>query len=374
MTLKMSSYFSVSKCSKILSSLVPDRIAIAECLNAGEDIESIDCSEVLKHRARTNGYLFTKCAKRQGLQFMKFIDPRGNNGLVYVDGHNKDHLQFQPNGNCKPGGLYFADTRHILAYANFGSKLCRVEIPPHAQVYNEEGKHKASDIIVKLNDAISVEKYVSSLSKAELIAMADYELVAKYGNSINPDILDDELIHILLQYQPNIVTYYGSTKKAIKQYVAKCSIDQIKKLLAEFKPYARSQCGINYNASIIRYIPRDILTEEYCEALFKEIVTFDSFTQNIFQSDLSERLQKKNFTKEFYMRMIHCYNMKIGALPHDLVTQEIFDELCDTKIKMGDVVRDRRFAKFLTMKSCSLLFKNGTIGKYDLLTCESFHK
>lgn len=70
----------------------------------------------------------------------------------YKDGLNTDHIPFNPNGECSPGGLYFADEHQLRAYSNIYisqfSKFARVTIPNDAKVYVEKYKYKADKIII----------------------------------------------------------------------------------------------------------------------------------------------------------------------------------------------------------------------------------
>jgi len=55
----------------------------------------------------------------------------------YKEGLNVDYIQFNPTGNCKPGGLYYTDLIHMDYYSGFGTKLAYVEVPDDAKTYQE---------------------------------------------------------------------------------------------------------------------------------------------------------------------------------------------------------------------------------------------
>jgi len=69
-----------------------------------------------------------------------------HNGLAYHDGLNTDPLPFNPSGDCEPGGIYFASAEQISRYLDYGPWIRTVE--PVGEIYNEEGKSKAHEVIL----------------------------------------------------------------------------------------------------------------------------------------------------------------------------------------------------------------------------------
>jgi hypothetical protein len=67
-----------------------------------------------------------------------------HNGHNYSIGLNKDAKKFDPSGNCKEGGMYFASTNvlHFTFLYDDIATVHRVYTYPDSQVYHEKGKSK----------------------------------------------------------------------------------------------------------------------------------------------------------------------------------------------------------------------------------------
>ena len=63
-----------------------------------------------------------------------------HHGLQYQDGLNVDPVPFSPEGDCVPGGIYFA-REDILAFLNYGPWIREVTIPDDAQMVENPGDH-----------------------------------------------------------------------------------------------------------------------------------------------------------------------------------------------------------------------------------------
>ena len=73
-----------------------------------------------------------------------------HHGLKYHDGLNEDPLEFNPSGNCEPGGIYFAK-EDILAFLDYGPWIRQVIIPKGEPIYENPGspkKWKAKRVIL----------------------------------------------------------------------------------------------------------------------------------------------------------------------------------------------------------------------------------
>lgn len=86
------------------------------------------------------------------MNFYKILNEKEiHHGLKYHDGLNVDPLPFDPSGNCKPGGIYFA-REDILAFLNFDSVWIRkVTVPPGDPIYENPSppkKWKAKRVIL----------------------------------------------------------------------------------------------------------------------------------------------------------------------------------------------------------------------------------
>ena len=83
------------------------------------------------------------------MKFYKFTNEQENHhGLQYHDGLNIDSLPFNPSGDCKPGGIYFA-REDILEFCNYW--LREVTLPPDEVIYENPGepkKWKAHQVIL----------------------------------------------------------------------------------------------------------------------------------------------------------------------------------------------------------------------------------
>ena len=91
--------------------------------------------------------------QKKGLKmnFYKILNEKENhNELQYKTGLNIDPLQFNPSGDCEPGGIYFAN-KDILGFLSYGVWIRKVTLPEDSQVYKNPGspeKWKANKVIL----------------------------------------------------------------------------------------------------------------------------------------------------------------------------------------------------------------------------------
>jgi ankyrin repeat protein len=103
--------------------------------------------------------------------FFKITNTEENhNGFQYVDGLNILDKEFEEEGSCVPGGLYFTDVEHIFEFLDYGIHLREIILPfndPNFKcVKDEANKWRANMIILgKKYDLCSVDtfKYLISL-------------------------------------------------------------------------------------------------------------------------------------------------------------------------------------------------------------------
>lgn len=86
------------------------------------------------------GEEFNKLTK--GRVFVRLtVENENHNGFQYKTGLNVDHLPFNPNSACEPGGLYFCDFMNFAIFIDYNDKNCKnlryVTIPDNANIYIE---------------------------------------------------------------------------------------------------------------------------------------------------------------------------------------------------------------------------------------------
>ena len=94
------------------------------------------------------------------MRFYKFTNKEEvHNGFKYKTGLNVDTQPFNPSGDCKPGGLYFA-REDIFAFVKYDGWLREVTLPENEPVYEntrEPKKFKAHRIILGEREKVTVE-------------------------------------------------------------------------------------------------------------------------------------------------------------------------------------------------------------------------
>jgi hypothetical protein len=113
------------------------------------------------------GEQFNKIVNENNLILVKVLNDEENN-FQYKDGLNIDTNEFNPNGECEKGGLYFTDYIYFINFYIYkiNDRIIRIiEIPNDARVYVDNEKYKADKII--LNEKFKkiekfYEKYVNN--------------------------------------------------------------------------------------------------------------------------------------------------------------------------------------------------------------------
>ncbi|MDD4081772.1 MAG: ankyrin repeat domain-containing protein [Sphaerochaetaceae bacterium] len=80
-------------------------------------------------------------------------------GLKYKFGLNIDPKEFNPSGDCSPGGIYFS-REDILAFLNCGIWIRKVTLPEDARVYENPSypkKWKADRVILGKKEKITIK-------------------------------------------------------------------------------------------------------------------------------------------------------------------------------------------------------------------------
>ena len=102
-----------------------------------------------------SGVEFNKLIEGTNLKFYKltYLD-EVHNDYEFKTGINKDILEFQPEGECLPGGIYFTESEFLSNWHgdHFWKRL--VTIPPEAQVKIENNKMKANVLILSEREKI----------------------------------------------------------------------------------------------------------------------------------------------------------------------------------------------------------------------------
>jgi len=85
------------------------------------------------------------------MKYYKILNKDENhNGLQYKTGINIDPLPFNPSGNCRSGGIYFA-REDILAFLSYGCWIREVTLPDREEIYENPRnpkKFKAHSVIL----------------------------------------------------------------------------------------------------------------------------------------------------------------------------------------------------------------------------------
>ena len=86
--------------------------------------------------------------------FVKLTTKSENhNGYQFLTGLNIDNIPFHPEGECTPGGIYFCLMEKMPLWLNYGHEPIiyarLVKIPNDAQVWVEDDKFKADQIILE---------------------------------------------------------------------------------------------------------------------------------------------------------------------------------------------------------------------------------
>lgn len=85
-----------------------------------------------------------------------------HNGFQFRDGLNSDTVEFDPTGECSPGGLYFCEQSKIMKWIDYDGQMFYIRhviIPDDARVYIEENKFKADRIILGTRKLIFDDKF-----------------------------------------------------------------------------------------------------------------------------------------------------------------------------------------------------------------------
>lgn len=135
---------------RVTRELAENKHVFGEIINANRDFSGAALAAIEK---------ITKTSK-----WIRLLNAAMNhNGFQYVEGLNKDHLQFNPIAECGPGGLYFCEEKDIRHWLSDHTLMADVEIPEDAQVSHMQAKSKADKIILKNIRPLQIPEEFTSL-------------------------------------------------------------------------------------------------------------------------------------------------------------------------------------------------------------------
>ena len=101
-------------------------------------------------------------AKYPNTEFYKVLHTNFKHyDFTYQHVLNIDHIQFNPNGSCTAGGLYFTELDKLSCWIGGSDSvyIARVTIPSNASVYIEKDKFKADQFILDLENKVLIKDF-----------------------------------------------------------------------------------------------------------------------------------------------------------------------------------------------------------------------
>jgi hypothetical protein len=322
-------------CNDVTQSIKPNKYALQKCIEK-KKVPPINCDSIIGNTGKTtNGYIFTKCMEERKLGLYKFI---GNNhyGYTYKHGINKDPIKFNPSGSCVPGGLYFADTKRILDFSNYGTKICKVQPLPNSSVYIDDGKYKADVIHVDLENCMSEKDFIDTLDKDQLLDLLENNYPnQQIFDNLNIKIVDDEICKKICElHRWKFFTLNRELIEKLKMYVKKMDTEQIIK-------YVRN------NSSFINIVGDDIINEQFCTELLKYSGPFPFAVP---------KGKIKSFSRKFFDKFLSVYPQEIENVPDEHIDKQLFDWYL---VNYPRHCVHSRFKKYLTQEICLTAINSG---------------
>lgn len=114
-------------------------------------------------------------------RYFKVVNPQGHHGMIYKEGINADILDWESEGSCNPGGLYFASTE-IFEFLGYGTDV--YEVFPIGEVVKDGKKFKAHALDMKFVGKVSEANTFKILldAGADVHSDNDYALRFASGN------------------------------------------------------------------------------------------------------------------------------------------------------------------------------------------------
>lgn len=276
-----------------------------------------------------------------------------HNGFQFNDGLNIDHLEFNPEKECKSGGIYFCQLIDVLRWINYGNiKGCyirKVKLDDEENVYIEINKFKAKQIyleprvlipdfltkeiclnIVK-HDGNSVMYLPKNILENKSLCSIYIEAIKQNAYVISnvPDFVKNEISDDLWL---EIVCKQGN----LLEYVPENIVD---------KNIYKNICinAVKNNGYAIRYVPQSLLLSEYnfyLEAVKQEwktitFIPFDKITEDIcleiIRQNKSFSLTDIKYIPEnvrtylIYLELVKQNGLLLQFVPLNIMSNEIMN-------------------------------------------------
>jgi hypothetical protein len=149
-------------------------------------------------------YNYDMFVMRNGKTFYRWmhIDKKHFNHK-YKIGLNVDYLQFNPDANCKAGGLYFTTKKHLPEFAqNFGPMIAILELSEEAVFADAPYKFKSNMFTVKeFIEIRELNEFDFNCTEEEIIKMP---IRIKYAK---PEILTRDMCIMAVKYEGCLLKY-----------------------------------------------------------------------------------------------------------------------------------------------------------------------
>ncbi len=141
--------------------------------------------------------------KIHGERYYKFVNPNGHHGLIYKEGWNDDPLQWNPDPDCEPGGIYFTDSYNILNFIGYGDHLYEITgRDENRQAYGTD-KYKSHSVKLKLigDNIADIVKFITDY-KSGIIISNNFQLESLLIDIVKTSDIDT--LRLLIKHLRNI--------------------------------------------------------------------------------------------------------------------------------------------------------------------------
>jgi len=165
------------------------------------------------------------------MKYYKILrEDENHNGLQFHTGRVDDPNEFQVEGSCVKGGIYFVPVTAVLAFIGYGPWIREVTVPDDAQMVKDPGtgpeKYRASSVVLgereRWADPVVLQRLLNEGADTHIYGICVICWVAEEGNT--------EAVRVLLDHGANI---HNREDEALR-WAAKYGHTEIVQLLLEY--------------------------------------------------------------------------------------------------------------------------------------------